>query len=334
MQRRSGAEAEVVVITGASAGVGRAVARVFAERGASLGLIARNRERLEEACREMRAAGGRALSLPLDVADALAVEQAAEEVETVFGAITLWVNAAMVTIMAPCEQISTEEFQRVTEVTYLGTVHGTMAAYRRMLPRNHGVILQVGSALAYRSIPMQAPYCGAKAGIRGFTDSLRTELIHQGSRVHLCMVQLPAVNTPQFTWCRTKLPRPPRPIPPVFQPEVAARAIVWAADHRRRELHLGLSSAVTILANKIFPAALDRYLGRTGVDGQQTDGAMAADRPDNLYESPDSAVGARGEFDDEAHHGSIQFWLSKHRIALLVWTLLFLVGIGVVWQAL
>lgn len=255
----------VVVITGASAGVGRATARLFAERdGARIGLIARGRERLETAADEVRQSGGKALALPCDVADAAGVEQAAEKVERAFGPIDIWVNCAMATMMAPVGKMTPEEFRRVTEVTYLGSVHGTMSALHRMRQRDRGVIVQVGSALAYRSIPLQSAYCGAKHGIVGFLDSLRSELIHDKSHVRLSVVHLPAVNTPQFSWMRNRMPRRPQPVPPIFQPEVAADAIHFAAHHPRREFWVGRSSVQAIMAQRIAPGLLDRFLARTG----------------------------------------------------------------------
>jgi NAD(P)-dependent dehydrogenase (short-subunit alcohol dehydrogenase family) len=305
---------EVVVITGASAGVGRATVRVFADNGARVGLLARGREALEGASADVEAVGGKALSLPTDVAHFVEVEAAAQEVEKRLGPIDIWVNNAMTTVFSPFKEITPEEFQRATEVTYLGTVYGTMAALKRMLPRNRGCIVQVGSALAYRSIPLQAPYCGAKHAIRGFTDSLRSELQHDKSLIHLTMVQLPAINTPQFSWCKTRLPRHPRPVPPVFQPEVAARAIFWAAHQRRREVYLGGSTLTAILGNKVSPGLLDRYLARTGYDAQQTDERVNPGRPDNLFQPLGGDRGAHGIFDDSARKTSFQFWETRHRI--------------------
>jgi short-subunit dehydrogenase len=252
---------EVVVVAGAAAGVGCATAVEFGRHGASVALIARDRDCLEQAVKEIEQLGGQALVLPVDVADSAQGQNAAAEVEQRLGPIDIWVNDAMVTVFSQFVDMSPAEFQRATEVTYLGAVWGTMAALKCMLPRDQGCIVQVGSALAYRSIPLQSAYCGAKAAIRGFTDSLRTELLHDKSRIHLTMVQLPAVNTPQFDWCRTHLPRHPQPVPPIFDPEVAARAIVWAARHQRRELYLGLSTLIAIEANKIIPGLLGRYLG-------------------------------------------------------------------------
>src|SRR6185437_16701802 len=249
---------EVVVITGASAGLGRASAREFGRKGAKVGLIARGLAGLEAAKREIEAAGGSALVLPVDVSDAKAVENAAESVEREFGPIDIWVNNAMASVFSPVKEMQAEEYKRVTEVTYLGVVYGTLAALKRMLPRDRGAIVQVGSALAYRGIPLQAAYCGAKHAIQGFMDSLRTELLHDGSHVHVTMVQLPALNTPQFTWSRAKLPRSPQPVPPIFQPEVAADAIVWAASHPRRELMVGWPTVKAILDNAVAPGIADR----------------------------------------------------------------------------
>jgi NADP-dependent 3-hydroxy acid dehydrogenase YdfG len=260
----------VVVVTGASAGVGRAVAHAFARRGATIGLVARGRAGLEAAAEEVRQLGGSALVLPADVADHDQVDAAAQAVERRVGPIDVWVNDAMATVFAPLSEMAPDEFRRATEVTYLGTVHGTMAALRRMVPRDSGVVVQVGSALAYRSIPLQAAYCGAKFAVRGFTDSVRTELLHDGSNVHITMVQLPAVNTPQFSWCRTRLPDHPQPVAPIFDPDVPAEAVYWAATHRRRELIVGGSALKAIVASMVAPGLADRYLARTGYDSQQT----------------------------------------------------------------
>ena len=313
---RSGHGAEVVVVTGAAAGVGRATAAEFGRRKASVGLIARDGDRLEQAAEEIRRFGGQALVLPTDVSDSAQVQAAAAEVEKKLGPIDIWVNDAMVTVFSEFIDISPEEFRRVTEVTYLGVVWGTMAALKCMLPRDKGCIVQVGSALAYRSIPLQSAYCGAKAAIRGFTDSLRTELLHKSSKIHLTMVQLPAVNTPQFDWCRTHLPRHPQPVPPIFDPGVPARAIVWAAHQRRRELYLGLPTLFAIEGNKFVPGLLDRYLARTGFTSQQTSEKVDADRPDNLFEPVRGDFNARGNFKQQAWHGSMQFWLSRHRVPI------------------
>ncbi|HLK42485.1 MAG TPA: SDR family oxidoreductase, partial [Thermoleophilia bacterium] len=248
---------EIVVVTGASAGVGRATAHAFARRGARVGLIARGREGLDQAAAEVERLGGEALVLPADVADPDQVEAAAEAVEEQFGPIDVWINDAMATVFAPLLEITPDEFRRATEVTYLGTVHGTMSALRRMIPRDRGTVVQVGSALAYRAIPLQSAYCGAKFAIRGFTDSIRTELRHDHSSVWLTMVQLPAVNTPQFEWCRTRLPNHPQPVPPIFEPEVPAEAVYWAAHHRRRELTVGGSALKAIWGNRLSPRLAD-----------------------------------------------------------------------------
>lgn len=308
---------EVIVITGASAGVGRAAALAFARPGAKLALLARGKERLESARREVESRGARAIAISVDVADAAAVEKAAGEIEDALGPIDIWVNNAMTTVFSPFVEITPDEFKRATEVTYLGVVYGTLSALRRMKKRNRGVIVQVGSALAYRSIPLQSPYCGAKHAIRGFTDSLRSELIHDRSAVRLSMVQMPALNTPQFDWCKTRLPRQPQPVPPIFQPEVAARAIVWAARHPRREVWVGWPSVKAIFANKWIPGLLDRYLAKTCYSGQQTDEPIdAAQRPANLFEPVEGGYGAHGRFDSKAKSGSWEFWFRTHRPAV------------------
>ncbi len=307
---------EVVVITGASAGVGRATVREFAKRGAHIGLIARGRDGLEAARREVELAGGRALVLLLDVADAAAVEAAAEQVERDLGAIDIWVNNAMVSVFSPIKEMTAEEFRRVTEVTYLGVVHGTLAALKRMLPRDRGTIVQVGSALSYRSIPLQAAYCAAKHAERGFTDSLRCELIHDSSNVHVTMVQMPALNTPQFGWTKSRLPRKAQPVPPIFQPEVAAEAIYWAAHQRRREVFVGLPTTKAIVGNKIIPGLLDHYLANAAYDGQQTDEPEDTERPHNLMEPLPGDHGAHGTFDKRASASCPAFWAVKHRAAL------------------
>jgi NAD(P)-dependent dehydrogenase (short-subunit alcohol dehydrogenase family) len=293
--------------------VGRAAARAFADAGADVALLARNEASLDAARREVESAGRRALVFPLDVADASAVAAAAAQTESQLGPIDTWVNNAMVTVVSPVAELRPDEVRRVTEVTYLGTVHGTLAALQYMLPRNRGSIIQVGSALAYRAIPLQAPYCGAKFAIRGFTDTLRTELRHARSRVHLTMVQMPALNTPQFEWCRTRMPREPQPVPPIFEPEVAARAIVWASRHRRRELFVGGSTALAVWGTKLVPGWLDRYLARTGYASQQTSEPVTRGREDNLWTSPPGDHGARGRFTDRAHDSSGALWWSLNR---------------------
>jgi len=304
---------EVVVVTGASAGVGRATAHAFAKRRASVGLIARGEDGLEDAKREVERLGGRALVLPTDVADATQVEAAAQRVEDELGPIDVWVNDAMATIFARFVDVEPDEYKRATEVTYLGTVYGTMAALRRMVPRDRGVVVQVGSALAYRAIPLQSAYCGSKFAIRGFTDSIRTELMHDGSNVWVTMVQLPAVNTPQFDWCRTRLPDHPQPVPPIFEPEVPAEAVYWAAHHRRRELVVGGSALKAIIGNKLSPRFADWYLARTGFDSQQVQGMPVHDRKDNLFEPVDAEAATHGMFDDKARSRSYQLWLTTHR---------------------
>ena len=307
---------ETVVVTGASAGIGRAVVREFAATGARIGLIARSREGLEQAAREVEQAGGEALPLPADVADASAMEAAAAAVEETFGPIDVWVNDAMTTVFGFFDDVEPEEYERATDVTYHGTVWGTRAALRRMVPRNRGTVVQVGSAMAYRGIPLQAPYCGAKHAIKGFQESLRCELRNRGSDVWLTMVQLPGLNTPQFEHCRTKMPTLPQPVPPVYAPEVAARAVHWAAHHRRREVYVGLPAVYTILGNKIAPWLAERYLARTAVDSQQTGEPIPADRPDNLFEPVPHNDGAHGPFEERSHARSPQFWATRHRWAL------------------
>lgn len=310
-------KSEVVVITGASAGVGRATVQAFAKQGASIGLMARGKKGLEGAKEDAERLGGRALIVPTDVAHADQVEAAAEQVEKEFGPIDVWINNAMASVFSPFKEMTPEEFRRVTEVTYLGTVYGTMAALKRMLPRDRGTIVQVGSALAYRSIPLQSAYCGAKHAIRGFTDSLRSELIHDQSNVHLTMVHLPAVNTPQFSWVKSRLPNKAQPVPPIYQPEVPAEAIYWAAHHRRRELFVGLPTAKAIEGNKVIPRILDRYLARTAYAGQQTDEPREHDQPHNLWEPVDgehgSDHGAHGSFDSRARASSAELWAAENR---------------------
>jgi short-subunit dehydrogenase len=308
----------VVVITGASAGVGRATARAFAASGAKIGLIARGVERLEATAREVEAAGGEALVVPADVADAEAVERAAERVERSFGLIDVWVNAALATVFAPFHLIAPDEYRRATEVTYLGFVHGTMAALKRMRTRDSGTIVQVGSALAYRSVPLQAAYCGAKAAIRAFTDSIRSELIHDRSKVHITMVQMPALNTPQFDWARNKLRWRPQPLPPIFQPEVAARAIVFAASAGRREIYVGGPTVQAVFANMIAPGLLDRLLAKKGYSGQLTGDAEPPGRPDNLFDAVPGDHAAHGRFDQRAKSRSLELLLTRNRDAVVL----------------
>ncbi len=313
----------VIVITGASAGVGRATVRRFSAPGVRIGLIARDRGRLEAAAEEVRAAGGEALVLPLDVADAAAVEEAADRVEQALGPIDTWINVAMVTVLAPVSQMTAEEYRRVTEVTYLGTVHGTMAALRRMQRRDRGTIVQVASALGYRSIPLQSAYCAAKAAVIGFTDSLRCELIHDSSGIELTAVQLPAVNTPQFDWARSKMTRRPQPVPPIFEPEVIADAIHHAAHNPRREYWLGASAIKAIVGAKLAPGLTDRMMANQAWGGQMTD-EPAEDRPDNLFDPVPGDYAARGRFSDRASARSPAIWASEHREA---------VGLGLLFAA-
>lgn len=304
---------KVVVVTGASAGVGRAAVRAFAAEGANLGLIARGLDGLEAAKREVEGAGGHAVFVPTDVADPQQVEMAAQKIEAELGPIDVWVNNAMTSVFSPIKETTPDEFERVTKVTYLGTVYGTLSALRRMLPRDRGTIIQVGSALAFRSIPLQAAYCAAKHAIAGFTESLRCELLHDGSNVQVSMVQMPALNTPQFGWVRSRLPRKPQPVPPIFQPEVAAEAIVHAAKHPRRSMWVGFPTVKAILGERVIPGLLDHYLARTGYDSQQTNGAEDPNRPDNLYHPVPGDHGAHGDFDEQAHARSLQLMASKHR---------------------
>ena len=304
---------EVVVITGASAGLGRATAREFGRHGAKVGLIARGVDGLEAAKREIESAGGTAMLLPLDVADANAVENAAACVEREFGPIDIWVNNAMASVFSPVREMMAEEYKRVTEVTYLGVVYGTLAALRRMSSRDRGTIVQVGSALVYRSIPLQSAYCAAKHAIAGFTDSLRCELIHDKSSVRVTMVQMPALNTPQFGWVKSRLKHKAQPVPPIFQPEVGARAIYWAAHHSRREVYTGWPTVEAIIGNKIAPGLLDHYLGKTGFDSQQTSEPENPNRPNNLWETLAGDHGAHGTFDRWAHGRSWELQASFRR---------------------
>lgn len=307
---------EVVVITGASAGLGRATVREFARHGAWIGLIARGREGLEAARREVEEAGGKALVLPTDVADARQVELAATTVEAELGPIDVWINNAMVSVFSPVKEMEAEEYKRVTEVTYLGCVYGTLSALKRMLPRDRGMILQVGSALAYRGIPLQSAYCAAKHAVQGFQDSLRSELIHDGSRVRTTMVQLPAINTPHFRWVKSRLLRKAQPVPPIYQPEVIARGIYWAAHQDRREVWLGSPTFKAILGNRIAPGFGDRYLARNGYESQQDDGLDDPHRAHNLWEPLPGDPGAHGDFEDRAKERSAQIWATRHRGAL------------------
>ncbi|HEV7192499.1 MAG TPA: SDR family oxidoreductase [Jatrophihabitantaceae bacterium] len=315
-QPRTG-QPELVVVTGASGGIGRASARAFAARGATVVLIARGREGLKAAAEDVEREGGRAVVMPLDVSDPDAVEAAVADIESDVGPIDVWVNVAFTSVFSPFDQIKPEEYQRVTNVSYLGYVYTTMSVLRRMKQRDRGTIVQVGSALAYRGIPLQTAYCGAKHAIQGFHEALRCELLHDKSNVHVTMVQMPAVNTPQFSWVLSRLPHHAQPVPPIYQPEFAARAVVHAADHpHRREYWVGSTTAATLAANAIAPGLLDRYLGRTGYSAQQTKERSDPDAPQNLWKPADGRhghdFGAHGVFDDEAHSHDPQLWASMH----------------------
>jgi NAD(P)-dependent dehydrogenase (short-subunit alcohol dehydrogenase family) len=307
----------VVVVTGASGGIGRATAKLFAERGAAVALLARGSEGLDGAKADVEALGGTAATYAVDVSDAQALDKAAEQIEEDLGEIDVWVNVAFTSVFAPFIEIEPDEFKRVTDVTYLGFVNGTRSALRRMLPRDRGTIVQVGSTLAYRGIPLQSAYCGAKHATQGFHESLRTELLHTKSGVRTTMVQMPAVNTPQFSWVLSRLPHQAQPVPPIYQPEVAAHAVVYAAAHPgRREYWVGASTAATLLVNAVAPGLLDRYLARTGFSSQQTDTPKPPDQPDNLWDPADGPdgrdFGTHGIFDDRSHARSAQVWASQH----------------------
>ncbi len=317
-----------VAITGASAGIGRATAIAFARRGWRVGLLARGPDGLDGARRDVERAGGVALAVPTDVADPAQVEAAAERIERELGPIDVWVNNAMATVYCEADRIAPEDFERTTRVTFLGSVWGTQAALRRMKPRNRGTIVQVGSALAYRSIPLQAPYCAAKSAIRGFIDSLRCELLHQRSNVQLTMVQLSACNTPQLDWGKTCFDRQPQPVPPIYQPELAAEAIVWAARHRRRELWVGLPAVTAILSSRIAPGLGDHLIARHGYTAQHTDAPLPAGRRDNLHQPVPGDHGAHGRFDASAHRASWQLWTNTHRWAALA---MLAVPVGLLW---
>jgi NAD(P)-dependent dehydrogenase (short-subunit alcohol dehydrogenase family) len=319
----------IVMITGASAGVGRATALAFAREGAVVGLLARGRAGLAAARRDVEALGGRAEVFEGDVADPAQVDAAADALGAAYGRIDVWVNNAMASVFSPVAQMTPGEYRRVMEVTYLGVVHGTLAALRHMRQRDAGAIVQVGSALAYRGIPLQSAYCAAKHAVQGFCDSLRAELLHDGSHVRLTMVQLPAVNTPQFDWVLNRLPHRAQPVPPIFQPAVIADAIVWASRHDRREVYVGAPTVVAIVGNKILPGLGDWYLARTGFESQQTDEPRDPRSADNLWRPVDDErdFGAHGRFDAQARHRSWQFWMTTHRKAVL--TTLTAVGIVV-----
>ena len=327
-------DGKVVAVTGASAGIGRAIVREMSARGAHVGLIARGEDRLESAASEVRRAGPRACVAVADVADAEQVERAATRIEAELGPIDVWVNVAMTAVLGEVMETTPDEFKRVTEVTYLGSVHGTQAALRRMLPRDRGVIVQVGSALSRRGIPLQATYCGAKHAIKGFLDSLRSELIHHGSHVKVALVQLPGHNTPQFDWVRTRLHHHPQPVPPIYQPEVAARAVAHAAEHPRREIWVGLPTVYTILGEKFVSGFMDRYLARSNEKAQQAAPPIdPAQRRDNLFSPPPGDPGAHGMFDGQAHARSPQLWANQHRGALVGGVAAAAAGAIAAWEA-
>lgn len=319
---------EVVVVTGASAGVGRATVRRFAREGARIGMIARGLDRLEAARREVEELGGSGLILQADVSDATAVERAAARTEDEFGPIDVWVNNATVTVFSRVKDMLPEEYRRVTEVSYLGCVNGTLAALRRMLPRDRGAIVQVGSALAFRAIPLQSAYCAAKHAIQGFTESLRTELMHDKSNVYVTIVHLPALNTPQFSWNKVKLARQPQPVPPIYQPEVAAEAIYYMAHHRRREMVVGYPTVEAIYGDRIAPWLLDRILAKSGFESQQTEQPVSPDRPNNLWEPVPGDYAAHGIFDERARGFSPQYWVNTHR-SLVAAGVAVMTGVGV-----
>ncbi len=314
---RTSSHQQVVVVTGATGGIGRATAREFGARGDHVALLARGEVGLAAAARDVQDAGGQALTIATDTADHRQMEAAAQQVEDELGPIDVWVNVAFTSVFARFVDIEPDEYRRVTDVNYHGFVYGTRAALARMLPRDRGTIVQVGSTLAYRGIPLQSAYCGSKHAIQAFHESLRTELMHDGSHVHVTMVQMPAVNTPQFSWVLSRLPKQAQPVPPIYQPEVAARAVLYAADHpKRREYWVGASTMATLVANAVAPGLLDRYLARTGFSSQQTDQPKDPDQPANLWEPADGAggrdFGAHGKFNDRSHSRSPQLWASQH----------------------
>lgn len=328
---KNGRNAKVVVVTGASAGVGRATVREFAKKKYKIGLIARGEEGLNETKQEVEDFGGQAIVIPADVADAQQMENAAARVEETFGPIDIWVNNAMTSVFSPVKDMQPEEYRRVTEVTYLGQVYGTLAALKRMLPRNKGSIVLVGSALAYRGIPLQSSYCAAKHATQGFFDSLRTELLHDKSNVNVTMVQLPALNTPQFSWVKSRLPQKARPMGKIYQPEVAAKAIVYASEHKRREMYVGTTTIQAIVGNKLFPWLGDLVLAKNGFKGQQTDEPENPQREHNLWEPVKGKHKAHGDFDDQATDKSPELWLSMNKRKLGAGILAGAVATGTVW---
>ncbi|MGI8788862.1 MAG: SDR family oxidoreductase [Pyrinomonadaceae bacterium] len=323
---------EVVVITGASAGLGRAIGRRFAQDGAHIGLVARGRDGLEGAKADVEKLGGKAIIIQGDVADPETTERAAAETEKAFGEIDIWINDAMVSVFSPVKEMKPEEYKRVTEVTYLGFVYGTLAALKRMLPRDRGVIVQVGSALAYRGIPLQSAYCASKHAIQGFMDSLRTELIHDKSNVRASMVQMPAMNTPQFSWVKSLLPNKPQPVPPIYQPEVGAEAIYFVAHNDRREMYVGYPTVEAIVGNKIAPSLGDWYLAKGGYKSQQTDESVAPDRKNNLYEPVPGDHGAHGSFDAKSKDFSPQVWADVNRGKVALAGLGIAAGAALLWN--
>jgi short-subunit dehydrogenase len=318
-------EDKVVVITGASAGVGRAVSYAFAKQGANLGIISRNEDRLQSLKNELQTFNRKVAIAALDVSDANELDRAATMFEKELGPIDIWINNAMVSVFSPIKEMTSDEYRRVTEVTYLGVVYGTLAALKLMLPRDKGVIIQVGSALAYRGIPLQSAYCAAKHAVQGFHDSLLTELLHDKSHVKVSMIQLPALNTPQFDWARSRMSKKAQPVPPIYQPEVAAKAILWAAQHYRREYVVGFSSWKAIYGNNFFPSWADKFLARVGYKSQQTDEQKEIDQPDNLFDSVPGSFGAHGRFDERAKKRSLFFLLTKHRMTIYFLLLLALI---------
>jgi NAD(P)-dependent dehydrogenase (short-subunit alcohol dehydrogenase family) len=321
---------KVVVVTGGSAGLGRAIAVGFAKKHAKIAVLARGRQRLDDTVKEIKSLGGKATAICCDVSDAQAVEAAAESIEQHMGPIDIWVNNAMTAVFAPFKDTQPDEFKRVTEVTYLGFVYGTMSALKRMLPRDRGIVIQVGSALSERSIPLQSAYCGAKHAIRGFTDSIRAELVHDQSNVRITMVQMPAMNTPQFGWVKSRLKNKAQPVPPIFQPEVGAEAVVWASTRNRREVYVGLPTIEAMWGNKFIPGYLDRMLGKSGYQSQQTGEPEDPDRPFNLWQPVDGNQGAHGSFDDKSKNKSPALWVVEHIGFLRLWMIVVIVLISIV----